>query len=359
MKTIRRFAWPFLLCSTLLFGCADKREEAQNILATQTEKNRHEATSFAMDTIMTFLVYDEDGEQLITDAEQEIRNLERLLSVTLAESEISKLNHASIGEWIPLSTDTWDLLSRGKELGEYTNKSFNIAISPLVKAWGFTADEEKHVPDSETISNALSHIDLDKLRLNEETQSASLDQSGMSVDLGGIAKGYTSDKISALLREKGVTSALLNLGGNISAIGTKQDGSPWKVAIENPLDSDDYVGILSITDRSVITSGGYQRFFEEDGVRYHHILDGETGYPADSGLLSVTIISKDGTKADALSTAIFVMGLQKGIALWKNSSDFEVIFITTDGKVIATEDADAHFVFEGRDNNFVYEVIAR
>lgn len=359
MKNYLKYFALLLMLSVSFTGCVEKREEAQKMLSQQAEKDRHEATTFAMDTIMTFLVYAENGEQIITDAEQEIRRLERSLSVTLENSEIYTLNHAKANEDISLSSDAWDLLHRGKELGELTNGNFNITISPLVKAWGFTTDTEKHVPDTKTLETIFPLIHLENLVLNEEAQTASLAVEGMAVDLGGIAKGYTSDRVTALLRENGVTSALVNLGGNISAIGAKQDGTPWQVAVENPSDSSDYVGILSVTDASVITSGGYQRNFEENGVLYHHILDGKTGYPAENGLLSVTIISEDGTKADALSTAIFVMGLQEGLALWKTSTDFEVIFVTTDGKVVATEGADEMFAFEGRDNNFVYEVIKR
>lgn len=161
------------------------------------------------------------------------------------------------------------------------------------------------------------------------------------------------------MKEEGVESALIWLGGNISAIGNKPDGNPWKIAVENPLDTNDYVGLLEVSDCSVITSGGYQRYFDQDGKRYHHIIDPATGYPSDSGLLSVTIISENGTKADALSTALFVMGYERAVELWRQSDDFEVIFVTEDGKVIATEGIADQFTFEGKDNDFAYETVTR
>ncbi|KAF5054642.1 ApbE family protein [anaerobic digester metagenome] len=357
----RKLAMTMLLCLTFIFvvGCTEKRKEAQNMLDKYAEANMHEMTTFAMDTVMLFTIYHENGEQILTDTEQEIRRLERLFSVTLKDSEISKLNQQSGLDAVKLSGDTEEVLRRGKEIGELTNQAFDIAISPVVKAWGFTTDGEKHVPAQETLERLLPLTNIDDLVIDENASTAQLLKKGMSVDLGGIAKGYASDKIAALLKEKGVNSALFSLGGNIGAIGTKPNGENWKVAIENPLNANDYVGLLTIQDCFVITSGGYQRFFEENGKRYHHIIDSNTGYPADRGLLSVTIISKDGTKADGLSTALFVMGLDKAVQLWRSSNDFEAVFVTEDGRVIATEGATNIFTFEGRDNDFKYETVER
>ncbi|WP_312045960.1 FAD:protein FMN transferase [Anaerotignum sp.] len=357
----RKLAMAMLLCLTFIFvvGCTEKRKEAQNMLDKYAEANLHEMTTFAMDTVMLFTIYHENGEQVLTDTEQEIRRLERLFSVTLKDSEISKLNQQSGLDAVKLSGDTEEVLRRGKEIGELTNQAFDIAISPVVKAWGFTTDGEKHVPAQETLERLLPLTNIDDLVIDENASTAQLLKKGMSVDLGGIAKGYASDKIAALLKEKGVTSALFSLGGNIGAIGTKPNGENWKVAVENPLNANDYVGLLTIQDCFVITSGGYQRYFEENGKRYHHIIDSNTGYPADRGLLSVTIISKDGTKADGLSTALFVMGLDKAVQLWRSSNDFEAVFVTEDGRVIATEGATNIFTFEGRDNDFKYETVER
>lgn len=349
-----------LLCCTFLFsGCAEKREEAQQLLSKYSEKDLHEMTTFAMDTVMQFTLYSENGEQLLIDAEQEIRRLERLFSVTMEDSEIAQLNQQAGLGGVSLSEDTLKVLMRGKEIGELTNQAFDITISPVVKAWGFTTNGEKHIPSTKTLENLLPLTNAKDLVINKDVATAELLKKGMAVDLGGIAKGYTSDAVTALLKENGVTSGLFSLGGNISAIGTKPNGQKWKIAIENPLDANDYVGLLEVENCSVITSGGYQRYFEENGKRYHHIIDSKTGYPADSGLLSVTIISKDGTKADGLSTALFVMGLEEAVNLWRNSNDFGAVFITTDGKVIATEDAATFFTFEGKDNDFVYETIKR
>lgn len=358
MKKIRLIAI-FLCCAVIFGGCAEKREEAKEMLSKSSEEDLHEMTTFAMDTVMQFSIYNENGEQLLTDAEQEIRRLERLFSVTMEDSEVAQLNnHAGLGA-VSLSEDTLKILNRGKEIGELTNHAFNITISPIVKAWGFTTDEEKHVPSQETLDSLLPLTNPEDLVIDEDTSTAELLKEGMAVDLGGIAKGYTSDAVTALLKEEGVSSGWFSLGGNVSVIGTKPDGQKWKVAIESPLDANDSVGILEVEDCAVITSGGYQRYFEENGKRYHHIIDSNTGYPADKGLISVTIISKDGTKADGLSTALFVMGLDDATNLWRESDDFEAVFVTADGKVMATEGAAAVFMFDGTDNNFKYETIKR
>lgn len=342
----------------ILGGCSEKREQAQQMLAQAKEENRHEATTFAMDTIMTFTVYHENGEQIMTDAEQEIRRLERLLSVTIEDSEIAQLNANAGKQAVPVSEDTMYLLKTAKEMDELTNGCYDMTISPVVKAWGFT-EEEHYVPTQAELDALMPLVDNDSVILSEEDQTAYLEKEGMAVDLGGIAKGYTSDAVTKLMKKEGVESALIWLGGNISAIGNKPDGNPWKIAVENPLNTEDYVGLVEVSDCSVITSGGYQRYFDQDGKRYHHIIDPATGYPSDSGLLSVTIISENGTKADALSTALFVMGYDRAVELWRQSDDFEAIFVTEDGKVIATEGIADQFTFEGKDNDFTYETVTR
>ncbi|MBR4015536.1 MAG: FAD:protein FMN transferase [Anaerotignum sp.] len=343
---------PWGICGCLLLsGCGQRLPVQEN---TNTE--RHEATTFAMDTIMTFAIYHDDGEELLIDTEQEIRRLEQMLSVTVEDSEINQLNENAGKEPVKLSEDTMALLEAGKELGKETEHCFDIAISPVVKAWGFT-EEEKHVPSQEELERLLPLTHLEDLVIDGTDSTAYLQKEGMAVDLGGIAKGYASDSVTALLKGKGVESAMLSLGGNISAIGHKPDGEKWKVAVANPLDDNGYVGLVQVSDCNVVTSGGYQRYFEENGKTYHHIINPATGYPADNGLLSVTILCKSGTKADALSTALFVMGLERAEEYWKNHTDFEAIFITEKGEVIATEGIAESFTLENDD--FAYSVVKR
>ena len=178
-----------------------------------------------------------------------------------------------------------------------------------------------------------SLIDYDK-----ETSTVSFKKDGVQIDLGGIAKGYTSSRIMDIYKEKGVTSGLVNLGGNAQVFGTKPDGSLWRVAVQSPDSEDEYLGVLEMKDKAIITSGGYERYFEKDGVTYHHIIDPSTGYPADNGLISVTIVSADGTLADGLSTSLFVMGKDKATDYWKAHSDeFDMILLTDDEKLYVSE----------------------
>lgn len=353
MKRTKYIAWG--LACVLLTGCAGQRELAQQALENSAQENRHEATTFAMDTIMTFTIIDEDGEELLIDAEQEIRRLEQLFSITMADSEVSRLNAAAGQEAVSVSPDTLTLLQTGKEMSAETDGAFDLTISPIVRAWGFET-EEKHVPTQAELDALLPLVDAGGLELDAETGTAFLTRAGMAVDLGGIAKGYAADSVAALLREKGVTSALFSLGGNLYAVGTKPDGEKWEAAVANPLDATDYYGIFTLSDQALVTSNGYQRYFEQDGKRYHHIIDPKTGYPAESGLASVTVLCENSTKADALSTALYVMGLEEALAYWRSHGDFEAVFLTDEGEVIATEGAAACFTFEGRDNDFTYRI---
>ena len=338
----------------LLSGCAGQRELAQQQLAQKEEKDRYDSMIFAMDTVMNMTVYHEKGDEFLLDAEKEIQRLEGLFSVTKENSEVAQLNDKAGEEGMSISKETAELLLAGKELTKDTEDAFDITIAPVVKAWGFT--EEVHQVPSQEVLNKLMPL-VDAASLSVDGQKAYLSKAGMAVDLGGIAKGYTADRVISLFREEGVSSAVISLGGNVATIGTKPDGSSWKVAVSNPLDTEEYVGMLEVKDSSAVTSGGYQRFFEENGKQYHHIINPQTGYPAEGGLLSVTILSPNSTRADGLSTALFVMGEEKGLDFWRNNQDFEVIFITEDHRIVATKGAAEAFTFEKGDSDFTYEVV--
>ena len=342
----------------LFSGCAEQRQNAQKMGEEGTQEDSYESTTFAMDTVMTFHIVAPDGEDLLIDAEQEVKRLEKLFSVTDEDSDIEQINDNAGDKAVTVSADTLALLKAGKQLGKATNNAFDMAIYPIVKAWGFT-ENEYTIPTQETLDELLPLTKVSNVTIDEDASTVYLEKEGMAVDLGGIAKGYASDKLAELLKKKGVKSAWLSLGGNVCAIGTKPDGSPWRIAVQNPADENDYVGVVEISDACAVTSGGYQRYFEENGKKYHHIIDPATGKPAESGLTSVTIICKDGTKADALSTALYVMGLDDALAYWKTQDDFEVIFVTEEGEVVATEGLKDSFTFDGKGNDYTYRVAKR
>lgn len=289
---------------------------------------------FAMDTYMTLTAYGEHAQEAVDKAAERVEALDALLSTGNENSEIYQLNQN--GE-ATLSEEGGYLVERALELYKKTEGAFDIAIYPVMQAWGFPT-QDYHVPDDDTLKEKLALADASKVNYDKDTRKIFFDQDGMEIDLGGIAKGYTSSQIMQIYQDCGVTSGLVNLGGNVQALGCKIDGSKWRVAIQSPDDTEEYLGILEIEDQAVITSGGYERYFEEDGVTYHHIIDPATGYPADSGLISVTIVSDDGTLADGLSTSLFIMGEEKAAQFWReNSDEFEAIMETSDGELYVTE----------------------
>ena len=282
---------------------------------------------FAMDTVMTAAVY---GSADALDAvEAETYRLDALLAAQKDDSEIAAVNDGAE----VVSEETAALLRRALEIAAETNGAYDPTGYPLMRAWGFT-DGNYRVPADAELDALLQTTGWTEVSVDGTTTSL---PEGFALDLGGIGKGYAAGRCKEILKAHGVTSALLSLGGNVSALGSKPDGTAWTVAIENP-DSGAYLGTVQITDQCVVTSGGYQRYFEQDGVRYWHILDPETGKPARSGMKSVTIVSADDTLADALSTALFVMGPERAADFWRvHRAEFGAVWLTDDGRLFVTE----------------------
>ena len=304
-----------------------------------------------MDTFMNVRAYGENAQVAVERCVQEIERLDAMFDADDPNSEIYRINTDKNTE---ISADTFGIIKRAGEVCELTDGAFDITVYPVVKAWGFTADEQR-VPDSDEIDRLLEYVDQKKIGLYESLLSENVTSENsagkvelpdnMEICLGGIAKGYTSDRLMEIFKDAGVGGGIVSLGGNVAAYGLKADGKRWRVAIENPdvdgeisnLKNAEYIGVVEVSDKSVITSGGYERFFEEDGVRYHHIIDPATGYPAESGLISVSIISADGCLADGLSTALFVMGKDKALKCWSEHRDlFDCVLVETDGTVTVT-----------------------
>lgn len=304
-------------------------------------ESKYDCEFFAMDTVMTINAYGSKSENAVKAAQNEINRLDKLLSVQNENSEIFKLNQS---KEMTVSEDTLTLITRSKEIYTLTDGAFDISCEPLTREWGFYSGLENKVPSKQAIETALKGVGAEHINIKGGT--VALDEN-TSLDLGGIAKGFASQKAAEILKEYGVTSALMSLGGNVRAVGSKPDGESWSVAVTDPDDNSKSVGTLKISDKAVVTSGGYQRYFEENGQIYHHIIDTKSGYPADSGLKSVTIVSDDDTLADALSTALFVMGLEKSEQFYyKNSSLFGAVFITDSNEIYITDNLKDSFMSE-------------
>ena len=310
---------------------------------------------FAMDTYMEFTAYGKNSEKAVDAAIEEVQKLDAMLSAENSKSEVYALNEQGN---LQATDDLAELILRGKEIYQETDGLFDDTIYPVMKLWGFPTGNY-HVPTAAEVQKKLALVDENKV----EIQTRDSDEKGrdskekanfvtlgadQQIDFGGIAKGYTGQKLAELFQEYGVSSALVSLGGNIQAIGTKPDGSSWKVGIRDPKGGQqDYIGVLSVENQAVVTSGGYERYFEEDGETYIHIINPRTGYPADGDLLSVTIVSRDGTLADGMSTALYIMGYEKACQFWRqHREEFNVILVTDDGKIHISENLKENFQTE-------------
>lgn len=335
MRFIKAFS--VLILIIMLVGCSNENEvNTSKTTSTTTVNDTIPASKefFAMDTYMEVDAYGDNGEKAVAKAEKEVNKLDSILSTGKSTSEISKLNK---NKKQVVSADTMSLIKESVKISKETNSAFNPTIYPLMELWGFTT-KNYYVPKDNEIKTLLNHMDIDNVKIDERKNEVSFKDSNMKIDLGAIAKGYTSSKIIDIFKENNIKSGMVTLGGNVQVLGKKPDGSLWKVGIQNPIGEDEYLGVLQTSDKAVITSGGYERNFTKNGKTYHHILDPSNGYPANNGLTSVTIISSDGTLADALSTSLFVMGKDKAIDFYKKSNyNFDFILYTSDNKLIISD----------------------
>lgn len=303
----------------LLTGCS-KSGTSQSLTYTDS----------LFDTVISVQIYDSDDESLIDNCKEICTKYDNMFSNTKENSEISKINNAK-GQTVEVSDDTISLLKTAIHYGDISNGTFDVTISPVSSLWDFQAEDPK-VPDDADIQSALTHVNYKNIQINGN--QVSLADPDAAIDLGGIAKGYIADQLKDYLKSEGIKHAMINLGGNVLAIGKKPDGSDYNIGIQKPFDSTgDPITSLKIADQSVVTSGDYQRYFKKDGKIYHHILNTSTGYPYDNGLSSVTIVTDSSVNADALSTTCFALGLNDGMKLVNSTDNVEAVFITSDNKL--------------------------
>lgn len=333
-----------LLCA----GCG-----AQAVSSGEAGAGTAQNSFFAMNTYITMQADGPGAEDALLAAENLVYQLEDQLSVTREGSEIYTANHSG-GAPVPINAETEELLTLALDMARETGGALDPTIYPVLSAWGFTT-ETRQVPSPEELVALLPLVDHEQISLRDHTVAV---PEGMALDLGAVAKGYTGDRAAELLKGSGISSALINLGGNVQAVGKKPDGSAWRVGVRSPF-SEENLGVLEVEDCAVVTSGGYQNYFMgEDGQVYWHILDPETGYPARTGLASVTVVAERGAYCDALSTALFVMGLDDALDYWRAHRDFEALLVTEDGTIYLTPELSQHFALNEDTADLKVEVTA-
>ena len=322
-----------------IVGCAQGAQSTFGV----GKKEPVSGTDFVLNTVATVTLYDKGDEALINDTFALCRDYENVFSASIDTSDVGRINAAG-GEEVEVSDDTIELLQTAVHYAELTDGAFDVTIYPISKLWDFTSGYGK-VPDSDKITEGLKHVDYHCIKINADENKVRLSDPDAEIDLGGIAKGYIADKLKEFLISKGVGSAIINLGGNVITIGKNPNGNPFKIGIQKPFgESNEVLFPVESEGTSVVSSGPYERYFEQDGKFYFHILDTATGYPSESKLNGVTIISQYSVDGDALSTSCFILGPEKGADLVRavneekgltgTDNEIRVFFIDKENMVI-------------------------
>lgn len=320
----------FLLAILLLAGGCGTSQE-------------YSSQQFHMDTVVEITVFADDeetGREAVLEAFDVFKSVADLTdrfpeasTAAFDRSDVCRVNSTAGIEPVSVSPEVMEMLVLSKKYSELSGGAFDVTVGPLMDLWGF--GKAPRVPSQEEIRNALSLVDMDSVVLDETDSTVYLPQKGMSLDLGGVAKGYATQKAAQVLREKGVSGAIINAGGNVVTFGSKNSGNSWKVGIQDPRDTSRLIGVLSLNGKAAVTSGDYQRYFEESEKQYHHLLDPGTGMPANQ-LISVTVVCDDAAKADVLSTALFVLGTEKGFEFLEDLKGVEAVFVSRDKEISVT-----------------------
>jgi len=335
LKKLKRHLYALLIIPQIILIAS-----CSNIGSTSRTIQPYTRDEFVIGTVVQLRIYDslkpKDAEAILDNCIKILKEIESKMSVNIHNSEVSKINQNAGAKEVQVSEDTFYVIKKGLHYAKISDGLFDISIGPLVKLWGI-GTENAHLPSEEEIKRTLSKVGYKNIIVDDQSMTVKLKETGMSIDLGGIAKGYAADKLAKYLKSRNIKSAVINLGGNVYALGNNVNSRPWRIGIQNPFkERNTSVGIVKVSEKTVVTSGIYERYFEEDGKTYHHILDPFTGYPADNDLAGATIICESSTDADALSTAVFVKGKDKAADFIKNLDGVEAVLITKDKKIYIT-----------------------
>ena len=304
---------------------------------------------FLMDTFVTQTTYDKSGdaEQKLAQVFDMLTEFEKKVSMHIPSSEISKINAGAGVSVIKVSPEVYELVKRSRELSLKSKGKFDITIGPLVKAWGITTDSPR-VPDEEEIKKLVKRVGASKITLHDKNVTLYLSDPYMEIDLGGVAKGYACDLVREKYKKLGLTDGMISLGGNIYSFGKKADGTAYTIGLRDPYGAaEDTYGNIAAPDKVIATTGGYERYFEQDGKKYIHVLDPKTGYPVESDLAAVTVISEDGLLADFLSTTLFAAG-KTALLENINNEKFDVIAVDTERNIYLSDGIKDSFVLTNK-----------
>ncbi|MEW6565522.1 MAG: FAD:protein FMN transferase [Spirochaetota bacterium] len=300
-------------------------------------------TEYVLGTLCTINLFEKGKPELYRTLFARLREIEDHMSVNKDGTELDRVNAAAGKEPVAVDADVVEVLSSALLYAELSDGAFDPTVGPLVKLWGIGTDNAR-IPEAAEIKVVLPLINYKDVVLDSQAKTIYLKRPGMALDLGAIAKGYAADEMARILKAQRIDRAIIDLGGNVLAYGEKQGGKPWRIGVQDPTgDRGAYIGILEIKNKTMVTSGVYERFLIQDGIRYHHILSTANGYPVQNGLLSVTIIADRSIDADGLSTTVFALGYEKGRNLLEQLGNVEGIFIFDDGTVRATDGVRSSF----------------
>ncbi|GAB6138392.1 FAD:protein FMN transferase [Halanaerobaculum tunisiense] len=315
----------------MVVGCTGEDNTSQ-----QGNTKSSVQSDYLMGTKVRMKAYHSAPGQVLKDSFSIVEDLEAKMSSSITDSEVNQVNQAAGQKKVQVSADTYQVIKKSLEYAQLTAGSFDPTIGPLVDLWGI-GTENAQVPTDKQIKDRLSGVDYKQVELFPANKQVFLKQPDMKLDVGGIAKGYAADQVIDLWQKQGVESGFISLGGNVSVLGAKPDGSPWKVGIQDPKEPrGNVMATVEVRDKTVVTSGNYERYFVEDGVRYHHILNPQTGRPAKKGIISSTIITDNSFDADTLATAVYVLGVKEALKLIRDLPEIEALLINQDKEVYLT-----------------------
>lgn len=306
-----------------------------------------ERSFFALGTINTIKIYEPLKEGIIERVVARVMEIEDHMSAFKPESDLMQLNKYAGIKPIKMHEDTMTVLLCARKYAQLSEGAFDYTIRPITELWGI-GKKQNEIPEEAEIQERLQYVNYKDVEINEKKQEAFLRRKGMALDLGGIAKGFAADEVKRILKEEGVQHALINLGGNVVTMSKSESNLPYKIGVQNPTaPTGQYVGILSVKEKTIVTSGVNERFFVKDQIRYHHLLDPRTGWPVRSNLLSVTVVADSSMEADAISTCIFVKGIEAGSKLLKMAG-MDAIFLTETGEIYATAGLQKDFMIHNQ-----------